>query len=190
MAEMIKLLVNWLGIFRLEKADLALENLALGHQLLILERRGTKPRALPVDRLFWVILCRTWGRWKEVLRIFQPKTAVGWSRSLFSCYWSWISRRRGGRPKIDQETIDLIRQMWTENPTWGSLRIRRELLKLGIRVAKSTIQKYRPSETTARDQSWATFLRNHLSSVVAVDFFTVPTVTCSLLYVFVVLHHD
>lgn len=47
---MIKLLLNWLGIFRLENVDLALENLALLHQLLVLERKGTKPKALPIWR--------------------------------------------------------------------------------------------------------------------------------------------
>jgi transposase InsO family protein len=35
-----------------------------------------------------------------------------------------------------------------------------------------------------------TFLRNHMKSVVAVDFFTVPTVTFRILYVFIILHHE
>jgi transposase InsO family protein len=39
-------------------------------------------------------------------------------------------------------------------------------------------------------QSWRTFLTNHLESTVAVDFFAVPTLTCRILFVFVVLSHD
>ena len=35
-----------------------------------------------------------------------------------------------------------------------------------------------------------TFLRNHMKSVVAVDFCTVPTVTLRVLDVFIVLHHE
>jgi hypothetical protein len=36
-------------------------------------------------------------------------------------------------------------------------------------------------------QTWGTFIRNHLSGTLAIDFFTVPTVTFDILYVFVVL---
>jgi putative transposase len=36
-------------------------------------------------------------------------------------------------------------------------------------------------------QTWTTFIRNHLARTIAIDFFTVPTVTFDILYVFVVL---
>jgi hypothetical protein len=36
---------------------------------------------------------------------------------------------------------------------------------------------------------WKSFLRNHVSQMVSVDFFTVPTVTFRVLYVFLVLRH-
>jgi putative transposase len=39
-------------------------------------------------------------------------------------------------------------------------------------------------------QTWRTFLENHLSSLVSVDFFTVPTIRFQVLYVFLVLAHD
>jgi len=41
-----------------------------------------------------------------------------------------------------------------------------------------------------RQQTWRTFLRNHMDVSAACDFFTVPTLTFQLLYVFVVLSHD
>ena len=44
------------------------------------------------------------------------------------------------QPKISTETIALIRQMSEENHLWGAERIRGELLKLGIKVGKQTIQ--------------------------------------------------
>jgi hypothetical protein len=37
---------------------------------------------------------------------------------------------------------------------------------------------------------WRTFLENHLGSTVAIDFFAVPTLTCRILFVLVVLAHD
>ena len=190
MGGLLRLLFSWLKTLRTDKANVALENLALRHQLLILQRHHPKPRALAVDRFFWVILSTLWARWKQVLKVFRPKTVIGWKRRLLHGYWYWISRFKGGRPRIDLATIQLIKQMWADDPTWGAPKIRRELLKLGIKVAHSTIQKYKAEPSETRDQKWTTFLRNHLDSVVAVDFFTVPTVTFRVLYVFLVMLHD
>jgi putative transposase len=39
-------------------------------------------------------------------------------------------------------------------------------------------------------QTWRTFLRNHVATMVSVDFFTVPTIRFQVLYVFLVLAHD
>ena len=48
--------------------------------------------------------------------------------------------------------------MWQANPTWGSPRIVGELQKLGIEVAKSTVEKYRPKLRKPPSPSWRTFL--------------------------------
>jgi putative transposase len=42
----------------------------------------------------------------------------------------------------------------------------------------------------AASQTWRTFLQNHVTSLVSVDFFTVPTIPFQILYVFLVLAHD
>ena len=62
--------------------------------------------------------------------------------------------------------------MATDNRLWGAERIRGELLKLGIRVCKRTIQKYMRTVRThqPRGQKWATFLRNHAAQIWACDF--------------------
>ena len=39
-------------------------------------------------------------------------------------------------------------------------------------------------------QTWRTFLANHVPDIAACDFFTVPTVTFRVLYVFIILRHD
>jgi len=39
-------------------------------------------------------------------------------------------------------------------------------------------------------QTWKTFLANHTADLVSVDFFTVPTATFRIMYVFVILHHE
>jgi putative transposase len=62
--------------------------------------------------------------------------------------------------------------MARENRLWGSERLRGELLKLGVRVSKRTIQRHlRASRPPGDGQSWRTFLRNH--TVWACDFLQV-----------------
>jgi transposase InsO family protein len=65
----------------------------------------------------------------------------------------------------------------------------RELQKLGIEIAQATVSKYLVRHRAPPSQTWRTFLDNHLRSLVSVDFFTVPTVTFKVLFVFVVLAH-
>jgi len=62
--------------------------------------------------------------------------------------------------------------MALDNRLWGAERIRGELLKLGIRVSKRTIQKYIRSARGPRPwgQSWSTFLKNHADQIWACDF--------------------
>ena len=86
--------------------------------------------------------------------------------------------------------IQLIRRMWSANPTWGSPRIRDELAKLGLQASTATIRKYRPKSRRRPSQSWRTFFRNHAGAMAAMDFFVVPTVTFRLLYVLIVITHE
>ncbi len=61
--------------------------------------------------------------------------------------------------------------MATENRLWGAERIRGELLKLGVRVAKRTVQRYMrgaPPAGPRGGQGWLPFLRN--DTVWACDF--------------------
>jgi hypothetical protein len=56
--------------------------------------------------------------------------------------------------------------MAAKNPLWGAERIRGELLKLGIRVSKRTVQRYmRRTRRPGDGQHWETFLRNHVTWV-------------------------
>ena len=75
------------------------------------------------------------------------------------------------------DTIALIQRLAHENRLWGAERIRSELLKLGIRVAKRTIQKYMRAvrSQSPAGQSWSTFLKTHGPDIWACDF--VPLVT-------------
>src|SRR4029450_3033516 len=92
-------------------AVIALENLALRHQLLVLQRSVRRPRLAPWDRIFWVWLCRVWAGWGSTRVIVQPATVLAWHRRGFQLYWRWKSRPNPvGRPKLDAEVRHLIRR--------------------------------------------------------------------------------
>jgi len=98
-----------------------------------------------------------------------------WHRQGFRLFWRRKSTPRTRPAPLATETIDRIKQMARDNPLWGSERIRGELLKLGIRVSKRTIQKYtrRVPRPRPPGQAWATFLRNHAHETWAGDFLQV-----------------
>jgi transposase InsO family protein len=75
------------------------------------------------------------------------------------------------------------------NPLWGAPRIHGELGKLGIAVSERTVSRLVKRPRRPPSQTWRTFLRNHVPALGSMDFFTVPTVTGRILFVFVVLLH-
>jgi len=172
------------------RAALAAENLALRHQLAVLQRSVKRPKLRKRDRIFWSWLSRLWTGWRSALVIVQPATVIQWHRQGFRLYWRRKSCKKAGRPPVDREVRDLIRRISRENPTWGAPRILSELLLLGHTVAESTVAKYLVRQPKPPSQTWRTFLANHAGQIAAIDFFTVPTVTLRVLYVFLVLRHD
>ena len=173
------------------RAALQAEVLALRHQLAVLQANA--PRRLRLqrsDRMLWILLSRLWSGWRTCLQMVQPATVIAWHRRAFVWYWTRKSRRPAGRPTTPAEIRDLIRRMSQANPLWGAPRIHGELLKLGIEVAQSTVAKYLPRQRKPPSQTWRTFLTNHISQMASIDFFTVPTATFRVLFVFLVLSHD
>ena len=63
------------------RRDLAVENLALRHQLVVLKRQSKKPRFEDRDRLFWISMKRIWSGWTGALHLVQPATVVKWHRA-------------------------------------------------------------------------------------------------------------
>src|SRR5262249_7073659 len=105
-------------------------------------------------------------------------------RQGFRAFWTWRSRRgRVGRPPVISELADLVHTMALANPPWGSPRIHGELLKLGFDVSQRTVARLMPRRPKPPSQTWRTFLQNHVTDDVSVDFFVVPTATFRVLYV-------
>ena len=171
------LLATLSSIFR-PRAALQLENLALRHQIGVLQRSGRRhPKLTPADRLLWVVLSHIWRDWRSALAIVKPETVVAWHRAGFRLFWTWRVRRgQSGRPAISREVRDLIRRMCRENPNWGAPRIHGELLKLGLDIGESSVSKYMVRCRKQPSQTWRAFLENHAQQLVSIDFFTVPTI--------------
>ena len=183
-------LLTFLRLLVSTRASLIAENLFLRKQLAMFEERNLKPRpASRATRLAMIALARFFD-WREALVIVKPETFIKWHRSAFRIFWRWKSRRRG-RPPIPHTLRELIREMDRENPNWGEERIADELLlKLGILVSPRTVRKYLDSfrpRGSSGSHRWATFVRNHATSIVACDFFTSVTASFRVLYVFVVM---
>src|SRR6058998_3686876 len=82
--------------------QLALENLALRHQLAVYRRTAARPKLHPTDRLFWVGLARLWTGWRQALMIVTPATVLRWQRRRFCEHWTRLSGRpTGGRPPVN-----------------------------------------------------------------------------------------
>jgi hypothetical protein len=117
---------------------LALENLALRHQLNVLQRNAGRPRLTNRDRTLWIILSRFWADWRKPLTFVQPETVIRWHGRGFRLYWKWKSRPRWpGRQRVPTEVRDLVRGRSRADPLWGAPRIHGELLKLGIEVSQA-----------------------------------------------------
>ena len=116
-----------------------------------------------------------------------PETLLAWHRRLVARHWTY-PHRRSGRPPVDEETTRLVVRLATETSRWGYRRIQGELIKLGIRLAASTIARIlkdhgiRPAPRRA-GPTWRAFLRAQASHIVATDFFTVDTLMLKRLYV-------
>jgi putative transposase len=170
--------------------QLALENVALRQQLIVYKRAVPRPRLCRADRLFWAALARLWSGWRQPLVIVTPDTVLRWQRRRFREYWTKLSGRpTAGRPTIHVEIKALITQMAAANPLWGAPRIHGELVKLGLDVSERTVSRLIPKRRSPPSQTWRTFLANHVRDLVALDFFTVPTVRSRVLFVLVVLAH-
>jgi transposase InsO family protein len=138
-----------------------------------------------------VLLASRARAWRSAQLIVQPDTLLRWHRQLLRGYWWRKSRTTvpARLPKVSDGTITLIREMAAANRRWGAERIRGELLKLDIRVAKWTVQQYMRAARPPRNagQPWATFPRHHAPDVWACDTLRVTDALFRPRCVFVVI---
>ena len=158
-------------LVRLGIEDRDLEIVVLRHQLRVLGRGSGRPRFTTADRAFLAAASRLLGRewWSSFL--VAPDTLSRWHRQLLSRRRR-PPTRRPGRPPLDPGIKALVRRLGRENPRWGYLRIRGELLKLSLDVSGTTIASVlrRGGLGPAPRRigpTWAQFLRLQAYAVIA-----------------------
>jgi putative transposase len=174
-----------------DRAELVLENAFLRQQVIVLSQEKKRPPLTNKDRRLLVLLARLLPSWKGALLIVQPDTLIRWHCELFKVVWR---RKSKSNPQphpaaLPITTIRLIWQLATDNSLWGAERIRGELLKLGIRVSKRTLQKHLKQMPRVRPtgQTWSTFVRNHAADIWACDFVQTYDMFFRTVFVFVII---
>ena len=123
-----------------------------------------------------------------------PATLLAWHRRLVARKWDYTSRRRPGRPSTPAAIRKLVIRIATGNPAWGHRRVQGELVKLGHRIAASTVWRIlheaRIDPAPRRTgPTWQQFLTAQARGILAVDFVHVDTVLLRRVYTLIVIEH-
>jgi len=171
---------------RRSEAFKELEIVVLRHELSVLRRQARRPQLTMADRVLLAAASRLLPRpnWRSFM--VTPATLLRWHRRLVARRWTYGGRC--GRPPIAEEIRALVLRLARENPRWGYQRIAGELNGLGVDVSATTVAKILRQAGLGpvgerSGLSWRAFLRAQAQSMLAVDFFTVETISLQRLYV-------
>ena len=132
---------------------------------------------------------------EEICSIVTPETILRWHRKLVAQKWDYSKcRKKAGRPRTDEETIELLMQMARENPTWGYNRIQGALANLGHEISDTAIGNIlkdygiEPAPERKKRTTWKSFIKAHWDVLAAIDFTTIEVWTKSRLATFYLLY--
>ncbi len=146
---------------------------------------GNRVIPSPTDRARMLAIGQELGHdVKSVIGIVKPETYRRWVRQSKA----GIEPKAVGRPRVSTVRRRIIVRFARENISWGFNRIVGELLKLHLPVSRSTIRRILQAEgitplpgngrrTLAADTPWRKFIRLHMNTLVACDFFTKSVIT-------------
>jgi putative transposase len=193
---LLRRLLGCLTVLTRHRLSKDAELLVLRHENAVLRRQAGRVRYEPSDRLWLAALSRLVPRrrWDEVFAV-TPATLLAWHRRLVARKWDYTSRRHPGRPSTAAAIRKLVIRIATENPAWGRRRVQGELIRLGHRIAASTVWQIlhdagidpAPRHT---GPTWKQFLSAQARGIIAVDFVHVDTVLLRRVYALIVIDHE
>ncbi len=172
------------------------ELLVLRHENAILRRQLTGPiRYEPADRFWFAALSGLVNRrcWLKIFPV-TPGTLLAWHRRFIARKWDYTAHRRTGRPPTRAAIKALVVRLARENSRWGHRRVRGELVRLGHRIAPSTVWQILhdagidPSPRRS-GPTWREFLTTQAEGIIAADFLHLDTVLGTRLYALAFLEH-
>jgi len=92
--DVLRLIIFFVRGIIADRTELAIENLALRQQLMVLRQSSKRPSLHLHDRIFWIWLSRMWKNWQNCLVLVQPETVIQWHRQGFRLYWRWKSKNK------------------------------------------------------------------------------------------------
>jgi transposase InsO family protein len=191
----VRCLLDGLMVLARREVSKDAELLVLRHENAVLRRQISRVRYQPGDRLWLAPLSRLIPRrrWGEVFAV-TPATLLAWHRRLVARKWDYTSRRRPGRPSTAAAIRKLVIGMAIDNPAWGHRRVQGELVRLGHRIAASTVWQILHNAgidpaPRGPGPTWEQFLTAQARGILAADFVHVDTVFLRRLYVLIVIEH-
>ena len=132
---------------------------------------------------------------KDTVTIATPDTLMRWYNRLIANKFDGSKKRNSpGRPRVDEESEQLVMRMAEDNPTWGYRRIQGALANVGHHIDKITVRnilrRHHIDPAPKRCQAgmrWSQFLKLHWEVFAATDFFTVEVATWHGLVTYYVL---
>lgn len=192
---LVRRLLAALFVLLRSEASKDAELLVLRHENAVLRRQVPRPRHEPGDRLWLAALSRLVPRphWPPVFTV-TPGTVLRWHRGLVARKWTYLDRRRPGRPPSPAALRSLVLRLAAENPGWGHRRIQGELGRLGYQIAHSTVWEILHAAgidpaPRRSGPTWRQFLSAQAHGMVSCDFFTVDTIWLKRIYVLVFVEH-
>jgi putative transposase len=163
-----------------------LEIVVLRHELAVLRRQVRRPELTTADRTLLAAASRLLPRSCSRSFIVTPTALLRRHRRLVAR--GWTHQTRSGRPPIGDEIRQLVLRLARENPRQGYQRIAGEINGLGLRVSATTVREILRQAglgpaANRHGLSWRAFLRQQAASMLAVDFFTVETISLQRIYV-------
>jgi putative transposase len=114
-------------------------------------------------------------------QIVRPETILAWFRQLGAAKYDGSKMRGVGRPGKGRDVRALVVRLAREDPGWGYTKIRDALRGLGVEIGRTAVADIlaevgiEPTPERQKRKTWTTFVRGHIETLYACDFFAVET---------------